>query len=181
MSKTEPGLRLGILALEGCMLSSVASASDALRVAAKLAQIRLHEKAPRFESIVFAANGAGSVTTSTGLSLGGLQPVPEHVDLLLVPGMMHSSPHGLVADAQSRTAELALLQTMHRRGIRIAGACSGTFLLAASGLLDGRRATTSWWLGAAFRQHFPAIALEADAMLVDDGDLLSSGGATALQ
>jgi transcriptional regulator GlxA family with amidase domain len=181
MSKTEAGLRLGILALEGCMLSSVASASDMLRVAAKLAQIRLHEKAPRFESAVFTASGAGGVATSTGLTLAGLQPVPDDIDLLLVPGVMHSSPHGLYADMQSRGAEIALLQRLHRRGVRIAAACSGSFLLAASGLLDGRRATTSWWLAAAFRQHFPAVTLEADAMSVDDGDLLTSGGATALQ
>ena len=182
MSKTEMrGLRLGILALEGCMLSSVASASDALRVADKLAEIRLHDKAPRFESIVFDASGSEAVATSSGLTLGNLARPPQQIDLLLVPGLMHSSPHDLVRDAQSRSAELALLESMHRRGVRIAAACSGTFLLAASGLLDGRRATTSWWLGAAFRQHFPAVRLEADAMLVDDGDLLTSGGATALQ
>jgi transcriptional regulator GlxA family with amidase domain len=150
-------------------------------VAGKLAQIRLHEKAPRMESVVFHAGGAGSVATSTGLTLGNLAAEPGRIDLLLVPGLMHSSPHELVQDVQSRGAELALLRDLHRRGTRIAAACSGTFLLAASGLLDGRRATTSWWLGAAFRQHFPAVRLEADAMLVDDGDLLTSGGATALQ
>lgn len=178
---TTKGLRLGILALEGGMLSSVASAADALRVAGKLAQIRQHEKAPVFESVVFNAGGAGAVTTSTGLTLGNLAREAGRIDLLLVPGVMHSSPHGLVEDLQSRHPELALLRELHARGTRIAGACSGTFLLAASGLLDGRRATTSWWLAAAFRQHFPAVKLEADAMLVDDGDLLTSGGATALQ
>jgi transcriptional regulator GlxA family with amidase domain len=181
MSKTEGGLRLGILALEGCMLSSVASASDSLRVASKLAEIRLHERAPRLESVIFSARGDSSVMTSAGISLGGLSTVPDDLDVVIVPGMMHSSPHGLIVDVESRTAEIELLRTLHRRGVRIAGACSGTFLLAASGLLDGRPATTSWWLSAAFRQHFPAVRLEADAMLIDDGDLLTSGGACSLQ
>lgn len=181
MSKTDAGLRLGILALEGCMLSSVASASDSLRVARKLAQIRLNERAPRLESIVFGARGETSVMSSAGLELGGLQPVPDELDVLLIPGVMHDSPHGLLTDMESRTAEIDLLRRMHQRGVRVAGACSGTFLLAASGLLDGRRATTSWWLSAAFRQHFPAIRLEADAMLVDEGDVLTSGGACSLQ
>src|SRR5687768_9568480 len=115
MSKTEGGLRLGILALEGCMLSSVASASDSLRVASKLAEIRMHDRAPRMESFIFSARGEPNVMTSAGISLGGLSPVPDDLDVVIVPGMMHSSPHGLMADVETRTPEIELLKTLHRR------------------------------------------------------------------
>ncbi len=181
MSKTEGSLRLGILALDGCMLSSVASAVDSIRVANKLGEIRLRDAAPKLETLVFTATGSSSVRTSSGMTLGGLAPMPEQLDAILIPGVMHGSPHELIADVESRRAELDLLRAAHRRGVRLAGACSGTFVLAATGLLDGRRATTSWWLSAAFRQHFPAVTLESDAMLIDDGDLLTTGGACSMQ
>jgi transcriptional regulator GlxA family with amidase domain len=64
--------------------------------------------------------------------------------------------------------------------VRIAASCSGTFLLAATGLLDGLRATTSWWLAHAFQRQYPRVRLEADAMLVDEGQLLTTGAATAV-
>jgi transcriptional regulator GlxA family with amidase domain len=76
--------------------------------------------------------------------------------------------------------EIEWLRAMHLRGVRIAASCSGTFLLAASGLLDGHRATTSWWLAAAMRQAFPDVVLESDQMLVEDGQLVTTGAATAI-
>ena len=69
---------------------------------------------------------------------------------------------------------------LHRRGVRVAAACSGTFLLASTGLLDARRATTSWWLAHAFARAFPRVNLEADAMVIDEGSVLTTGGATAV-
>jgi transcriptional regulator GlxA family with amidase domain len=76
--------------------------------------------------------------------------------------------------------ELELLRKLHLRGVRIAASCSGSFMLARTGLLDGHRATTSWWLAGAFRQRFPKVQLDADQMLVEDGQLITSGAATAV-
>jgi transcriptional regulator GlxA family with amidase domain len=61
---------------------------------------------------------------------------------------------------------------------RIGSVCSGTFLLARAGLLDGRRATTHWAACERFRQMFPAVRLEPDALYVQDGDLWTSAGVT---
>ena len=62
---------------------------------------------------------------------------------------------------------------------QFASLCSGAFLLAAAGLLDGRRATTHWALEQVFRQRFPAVKLSIEALLTQDGNLLCSGGAQA--
>lgn len=180
MSASEGRLRLGILAIDGCMLSSIASASDTLRVARKLSEIR-HPQAPlALEACVFGARGQARVQVSNGLDLGGLVAPPEELDAVVLPGMMHSSPQDLVRMVESLEPELALLHRLRKRGVALAGSCSGAFLLAEAGLLDGHRATCSWWLSAAFRQRFPKVTLEADAMLVEDDGLLTTGGASAV-
>jgi transcriptional regulator GlxA family with amidase domain len=62
---------------------------------------------------------------------------------------------------------------------RMLSICTGAFVLAAAGLLDGRTATTHWMHAPAFRRLFPAVALDADVLFVDDGDVLTSAGNAA--
>ncbi|NGO69131.1 GlxA family transcriptional regulator [Streptomyces boncukensis] len=63
-----------------------------------------------------------------------------------------------------------------RPGARVASICTGAFVLAAAGLLDGRRATTHWRSVPEFRAHFPHITLDPDVLYVDEGDVLTSAG-----
>ncbi|MEV0261264.1 helix-turn-helix domain-containing protein [Streptomyces sp. NPDC050617] len=62
---------------------------------------------------------------------------------------------------------------------RLVSICTGAFLLAAAGLLDGRRATTHWALADYFRELFPRVELDADVLFVDHGDVLTSAGAAS--
>jgi transcriptional regulator GlxA family with amidase domain len=181
MSPVERRLRIGILALEGCMLSSIASASDCLRVAQTLSDIRAPNSGLKMDVVLFGARGQERIRTSTGLDLGGLVAPPEDIDLLLLPGIMHTSPHDLAEQVQAMGPEMELIRSYHLRGVEIAGTCSGSYLLAESGLLDGHRATCSWWLAASFRERYPAVRLEADAMVVQDGGMHTAGGACSVQ
>ncbi len=181
MSAAERRLRIGILALEGCMLSSIASASDSLRVAQALADIRAPNGGLKLEAVLFGARGQERIRTSTGFDLGGLVPPPDDIDLLLLPGVMHQSPQELSARIAAMQPELEMVRAMHLRGVPIAGTCSGSFLLAESGLLDGHRATCSWWLASEFRTRYPNVRLEADAMVVEDNGMTTAGGACSLQ
>jgi len=181
MSTTERRFRLGILAVDGCMLSSIASASDALRVAQTLSDIRHPNGGLRLETVVFGARGQERIRTSVGLDLSGLGPPPDDLDLLLLPGLLHNSPHDLIERVTSMQPELELLRAMHLRGVQLAGSCSGGFLLAESGLLDGHRATCSWWLATTFRERYPNVRLEEDAMVIEDAGMLTAGGACSLQ
>ncbi|MCB1608276.1 MAG: helix-turn-helix domain-containing protein [Xanthomonadales bacterium] len=181
MTERSPApLRVGILALDGVMLSSVAGPSDALRVAGKLASIRDPINPVQFESAVVSARGQSEVQTSAGISIGGLQGPREDLDVLIVPGLMHECPSGLTQQLAAYTPEYEYLHNLHRRGTIIAATCSGTFMFAASGLLDGHRATTSWWLASSFRSRFPRVTLEADQMMVKDGPLVTTGAATSI-
>lgn len=172
-------LRLGVLALDGCLLSSLGGPIDALRIAERIAQLRQPREQPRFVSYVLNARGRSEVASASGVGLTGVVTDTPEIDVLLVPGAMGEHPRGLL-DAATLQPEIEYIRAMHARGVRIAASCSGTILLARTGLLDGRRATTSWWLGAQFRQHFPKVKLDIDQILVEDERIITTGAATAI-
>jgi AraC family transcriptional activator FtrA len=74
---------------------------------------------------------------------------------------------------------LRALRRAHARGARILALCSGAFVLAAAGLLDGRRATTHWRYADAFRARYPRVRFEPDVLYVDEGRVLTSAGSAA--
>lgn len=82
----------------------------------------------------------------------------------------------------TRTVPDALVRAVTRAarsGARIASVCTGAFVLAATGLLDGRRATTHWLAAAELARRFPRIAVDPNVLYVDEGRVLTSAGATA--
>lgn len=105
-------------------------------------------------------------------------PAPAHV---VVPAVGARTPRSLPELEQRPDIGQAqrIVAAWARRGTTIASACSGTFVLAGSGVLDGRRVTTSWWLAPAFRQRFSKVVLEQSATVVDDGDVVTAGASLA--
>ena len=93
-------------------------------------------------------------------------------DTVIVPG---------VADvrADPSPALAAALRKAHQRGATVVSICSGAFVLAGAGLLDGRRAATHWRYADLMAQRFPAVTVDADVLYVDDGDVLTSAGSAA--
>ncbi|MGW0161230.1 GlxA family transcriptional regulator [Mycobacterium sp. NPDC003323] len=111
---------------------------------------------------------AGPVRIGTDHGLDAL----AGVDTVIVPGR-----NDVTADVPD--AVITALQAAHTAGARIASICSGAFVLAAAGLLDGRRATTHWMAADLFRAAFPAVDLDPDVLYVDEGQVLTSAGASA--
>ncbi len=96
----------------------------------------------------------------------------RRADTVIVPGI----------DDLDRPFPEPLLRAVRRaaeRGARVASICSGAFLLAATGILDGRRATTHWRSAAELARRHPAIDVDPDVLYVDNGNLLTSAGAVA--
>ena len=116
-------------------------------------------------------------------SAAGFQVVAEHglelldrADTVVVPGIFdeaHFRDGWVAPDVR------AALRAAADRGVRIMSICTGAFVLAASGLLDGRPATTHWFYAEQFRRLFPAVRLDPDVLFVDDGDVLTSAGVAA--
>ncbi|RXT49269.1 AraC family transcriptional regulator [Bradyrhizobium betae] len=74
---------------------------------------------------------------------------------------------------------LRALQRAHRRGARIASICSGAFVLAEAGLLDGRRATTHWLCADHLASRYPQVKVDPNVLYVDEGEIVTSAGASA--
>lgn len=74
---------------------------------------------------------------------------------------------------------LEALRAAHAAGARVAALCSGTFVLAAAGLLDDRPATTHWALAGQLAERYPKVDVRAEPLYIDDGDVLTAGGGAA--
>ncbi|HEU4731670.1 MAG TPA: transcriptional regulator FtrA [Kofleriaceae bacterium] len=96
----------------------------------------------------------------------------DRADTIIIPGWRDPNE-------PPPPALLDRLRAAYRRGARICSICSGVFVLAAAGLLDGRPATTHWRYARLLTERYPAIALEIDALYVDDGQLVTSAGSAA--
>jgi transcriptional regulator GlxA family with amidase domain len=158
--------RIGVLLFDGFQLLDAAGPIAAFEIAARYA-----EGAYALE--IFARQ-PGPVSSSSGAAiqarpLGGAAPL----DTLLVAG-------GDGARQAVRDAELLDLIRLHARTARrVASVCSGAFLLAEAGLLDGRRATTHWGRSLQFARAYPRVRLEPDRIYVRDGPVWTSAGITA--
>lgn len=105
----------------------------------------------------------------------------QRPDLMVAPALGTKTPQALGAALQRRDVldAVELLRDRSSHGVRMAAACTGTFVLAASGALDGRRATTTWWLAPFFRQLHPQVQLDESRMLVAAGEVVTAGAALA--
>jgi transcriptional regulator GlxA family with amidase domain len=107
-------------------------------------------------------------------------PPARAPELLIVPALACKQPDTIVAAlARADVGELVALVARYARKGRVAAACTGTFVLARAGVLDGRRATTTWWLGPTFRTEFPAVELDEAEMVVADDRAITAGAALA--
>jgi len=116
----------------------------------------------------------GPIPTTSGFPLQlehGLEALAR-AHTVLVPGL---NP----AVWPPEPAALDALRDAHARGARVASICTGAFVLAAAGLLDGRPATTHWRYAARLAEQFPAVRVNPDVLYVDDGDVLTSAGVAA--
>ncbi|MDH6112348.1 transcriptional regulator GlxA family with amidase domain [Kitasatospora sp. MAP12-15] len=100
----------------------------------------------------------------------------EQADTVVIPAARDLGPPYL--DGRL-TPELAAVLARIRPGARVVSICTGAFVLAAAGLLDGRPATTHWRYTDRFAQLFPQVRLAPDVLYTDDGDVLTSGGVAA--
>lgn len=163
-----------IFALETALATSVAITIDVLAMANRVAH-RTGRPSPFDVRIV----GAGAHLFRPFLAF----PEARHEQpaLMIVPAQGFSK----AACYRTRLAEgdaeagRAVIAAAAESGAQVASSCTGSLLVAGAGLLDGRRATTAWWLAPAFKEMFPAVQLDTTELVVSDGPVTTAGAAMA--
>jgi transcriptional regulator GlxA family with amidase domain len=159
-------MRISVLALEGLFDSGLTVILDAFSIANSFS-IRQLERATYFDVSIVGVRR--TVQSGQGLSIS-VQPITAALkpDWVIVPALRATTPELLLPALARSDVVQAKEQLLKWRaeGASVAAACTGTFLLADTGLLDRREATTTWWLSPLFRQRYPTVQLDESRMLV---------------
>jgi transcriptional regulator GlxA family with amidase domain len=169
-------LRVAIPALAGTASIGTAGLLDALNKADR-AWALVGADTPRLFDVRLVGLNRQPVVCRDGVRLHPANvaremPVP---DLVVVPGLDDDLP----ASFDLNRGWSAWIARWHASGARIASSCTGAFLVADSGVLGGRPATTHWLFADELRRRYPNVDLRIDRMIIDNGDVITSGGATA--
>jgi transcriptional regulator GlxA family with amidase domain len=167
---------IGILVFPDFQLLDAAGPISVFEIAARYAADASPTKAGAIKSpsIKVLAVTPGPVRSTSGVELvaRGLRSSGAVSTLIVAGG------EG-VREAAACDKTLAFVRAMAKRGVRVASVCSGAYLLAEAGLLDGRRATTHWQRTRHFLSAYPKVKLEPDRIFVRDGNIWSSAGISA--
>lgn len=173
--------------LDGVAEGSLGIGLDVVGTAARLVEAGLANVPPRAKALgqrVVSLDG-GAVRSGTGrpvsvdgaFSLRGMKAG----DVLVLAGFSAASEPAIdrLLSRADTGRLIELLVKASAKGAMIAASCSATFILAASGLLAGQSATTTWWLAPAFARRFPDVTLSAERMVVEGEGVLTAGSAFA--
>jgi transcriptional regulator GlxA family with amidase domain len=170
-------MRLAILALDGVFDTGLTVFLDTFAMANELAAVRGFS-APTFD--VKLVGVRKRIRTAHGLSTSvEAASALRRPDWVVVPAPGSRQPDRLIEVLERRDAceAMTYLRAWHGKGVGVAAACIGTFLLAEAGLLDNREATTTWSLAPFFRQRYPAVALDDSRMVVASDRVVTAGSA----
>lgn len=159
-------MRIGLFVYPRFQLLDVAGPVSVFEMAGRLL------KSPVSTRLLAVEPGAVQSSAGVEVTAFGIEAADD-IDILIVAG-------GLGVDAAAASPRaLDFIRSCASRGRRVASVCSGAFLLASAGLLDGRRATTHWGRTEDFLRRFPRVRLEPDRIFVKDGSIWTSAGISA--
>ena len=163
-------LELGVLIYQGAQLAAVHGLTDLFGVANRIAAEHGSAQLPLLRVSHWQVDAHGTPARTFDSHPGPDQPM---MAVLVPPSIAEFT------EDQAPPALLQWLRQQHAAGTVLGGVCIGSIMLARSGLLDGRSATTHWSSAKSFAASYPAVRLEADKPIVDDGDLVTSAGLMA--
>jgi transcriptional regulator GlxA family with amidase domain len=173
-------MKVGVVVQDGYFGSAVSSIVDILTTA-ELVRAEVDPSIPPLSVEIAAPRRR--VTSTGGMTITASRTLREldEFELVVVPALGTMSGSDTVASIESRAgrAVVKALRTIDPRRSRVAAACTGVFPLAETGLLDGRHATTTWFLTPTFRKRYPLVSVDLDYMVVVDGPIITAGAAFA--
>ena len=170
MAAQRSTVELGVLIYQGAQLAAVHGLTDLFGVANRIAAEHESAQLPLLRVSHWQVDAHGTPARTFDSHPGPEQPM---MAVLVPPSIAEFT------EDQAPPALLQWLRLQHAGGTVLGGVCIGSIMLARSGLLDGRSATTHWSSAKSFATCYPAVRLEADKPIVDDGDLITSAGLMA--
>lgn len=175
-------MRVAIVPVNGCFTSGLSTLLDVLQTAEGLRQ-SLNAQIPSIEVEILGVSD--TIVTRNGLTVAVNHRIDRDgcgdADVLVVPSLGAGTSAAAIEGALGRD-DVRLLTAVLRDGPTppvVAAACSATFVLAQTGLLDGHVATTSWFLTGPFRQRYPRVGLDMSRMVVHSGGFVTAGAGFA--
>ena len=174
--KKRMSMRVSILVLEDCTPMAPIAAMEILNKAGMIHQEITRSPRPFFQTELVSVKSR-QVKASSQLNLHCHIALKDLVqtDLLLIPAMEFDVEEKLARNGMA----LPHLKRLYEKGAELGSLCTGAFLLAATGLLNHKSATTHWYAAPVFRTLFPEVRLEDHKIIVDEGGLYTSGGAAS--
>ena len=170
--------RITLLALDGCLSSSISNMIDAFTIANLWYRAFTKERGRLFETSVVTMDGQ-PVTCN-----GCVQIQPQYAfkdaietDYLIIPALI---PIPDRTGLENEAALVEFIRRNHEEGTTVASICTGAFLLAETGLLNGRAATTNWQFEKKFRYRYPEVNLQIGKVLTEEDNIICSGAVSSL-
>jgi transcriptional regulator GlxA family with amidase domain len=167
--------RISVFVPENATMLAVAPAYRLFKAANNF--LEASGKAPLFDVAYvglhkFVATDEGE----TFIKMGQLISEVSETDLILIPAVSGDFNTAIAANA----AAISWIKKMYTQGAEVASLCNGTFLLAATGLLNGKKCSTHWAHFNQFRDMYPEVEIVDGSVIIEDGQIYSSGGANSL-
>ncbi len=168
-------VNIAILALENCIHSTVTGPCDIFSIARLNSKELYGDKEP-FCKVQIVLPGEQPVNTFNGISINGTSSIQdsERYDIIITPAL-----YGNLDSILENHDVIEWIFNQHSSGACICSVCASAFLVARTGIMNGKKVTTHWALAADFKRQFPDVILKSDRMLIDEGDIISAGGVTA--
>ncbi len=173
--------RIAIVAVDGCIGSTVHGLLDAFACANACASERSNTPPP-FAVIIVSTDGKPATSyNGHAIAVNGHLPLAEGSDVIVFAPIMQATTIASRIDAKidPHRSLLPWVRKQSEAGSCLATSCTGSFLLAEAGILDGKVATTHWRAAHAFRERYPQVVLREDELVTEDGNLVCSGGAVS--
>jgi transcriptional regulator GlxA family with amidase domain len=158
--------KVAVVEIDGCLASSAAITHDVMTTANRISSAK--------RALPFEVSTVRCGPRRSSGNVGG-------ADLVIVPGLGAASADELERKLEGPACRRAgeMVARAFASGAMLGASCASTFLLAETGVLDGRRATTTWWYAPLFRQRYPEVTLETERMVVADWPIATAGAAMA--
>ena len=174
-----PKITISILAIEETMVYTLAGPYDVFSAAASCSQQAVSTEPPFLTFTSIVGMNKGTLRCYNGLTIDCQQDLTEtgNVDLVVIPSVDFSNEPFL----QKYPELKPWLIQQHKNGAVLASICAGSFILAETGLLDGKVTTTHWAFADTMQEKFPNVQVHSDMIITEQDNIICAGGATSWQ